>query len=93
MKKVKERKDAVVRRSNEGVEKWLKSTENLTVYKGHGRFEDTHQVRVGDELLEADKLFINVGARASTPPLPGLDQVCYLTNSSRWTWIFCRSII
>jgi len=82
MKKVKERKDAVVRRSNKGVEKWLKSTENLTVYEGHARFEDTHQVRVGDELLEADKLFINVGARASTPPLPGLDQVSYLTNST-----------
>src|SRR5262249_7567114 len=31
MKKVKESKDAVVRRSNEGVEKWLKSTANLTV--------------------------------------------------------------
>jgi pyruvate/2-oxoglutarate dehydrogenase complex dihydrolipoamide dehydrogenase (E3) component len=82
MKKVKERKDAVVRRSNEGVEKWLKSTEKLTVYEGHARFEDTHRVRVGDELLEADRLFINVGARASTPPLPGLDQVRYLTNST-----------
>ena len=32
MKKVKARKDAVVRRSNEGLEKWLKTTENLTVY-------------------------------------------------------------
>ena len=82
MKRVKERKDAIVRRSNEGVEKWLKSTEKLTVYEGHARFEDTHRVRVGDELLEADKIFINVGARASTPPLPGLDQVRYLTNSS-----------
>ncbi len=82
MKKVKERKDAVVRRSNEGVEKWLKSTEKLTVYEGHTRFEDTHRVRVGDKLLEADRLFINVGARASTPPLPGLDQVSYLTNST-----------
>ena len=82
MKKVKERKDAIVRRSNEGVEKWLKSTEKLTVYEGHARLEDSHRVRIGDELLEADKLFINVGARASTPPLPGLDQVRYLTNSS-----------
>ena len=82
MKRVKERKDAVVRCSNEGVEKWLKSTEKLTVYEGHARFEDAHRVRVGDELLEADKLFINVGARASTPPLPGLDEVRYLTNSS-----------
>ncbi|MPZ78607.1 MAG: FAD-containing oxidoreductase, partial [Deltaproteobacteria bacterium] len=82
MKKVKERKDAVVRRSNEGVEKWLKSAENLTVYEGHARFADSHQVRIGDDLFEADKIFINVGGRASTPPLPGLDQVRYLTNST-----------
>ena len=82
MKKVKERKDAVVHRSNEGLEKWLKSTENLTVYEGHARFAGTHQLRVGDELLEADKIFINVGGRASTPPLSGLDQVSYLNNST-----------
>ncbi|MGH7844548.1 MAG: FAD-containing oxidoreductase [Candidatus Binatia bacterium] len=82
MKRVKERKDAVVRRSNEGVEKWLKSTENLTVYEGHGRFEGAHRVRIGAELLEADRLFINVGARANVPPFPGLDQVPCLTNSS-----------
>jgi pyruvate/2-oxoglutarate dehydrogenase complex dihydrolipoamide dehydrogenase (E3) component len=82
MKKVKERKDAVVRLSNEGLEKWLKNTENLTVYEGHARFEDVHRVRVGDELLEADKIFINVGGRASTPPLRGLDQVSYLNNST-----------
>jgi pyruvate/2-oxoglutarate dehydrogenase complex dihydrolipoamide dehydrogenase (E3) component len=81
MKRVKERKDAVVRRSNEGVEKWLKSTEKLTVYEGHARFEGAHQIRVGDELLEAGKFYINVGGRASTPPLPGLDEVSYFNNS------------
>jgi pyruvate/2-oxoglutarate dehydrogenase complex dihydrolipoamide dehydrogenase (E3) component len=82
MKKIKERKDAVVRSSNEGVEKWLKGTENLTVYEGHARFQDAHQLRVGNELLEADKIFVNVGGRASTPPLRGLDQVSYLNNST-----------
>jgi pyruvate/2-oxoglutarate dehydrogenase complex dihydrolipoamide dehydrogenase (E3) component len=82
MKKVKERKDVIVRQSNEGVENWLKRTENLTVYEGHARFEDSHRVRVNNELLEADKFFINVGARANVPPLPGLEQVRYLTNSS-----------
>jgi pyruvate/2-oxoglutarate dehydrogenase complex dihydrolipoamide dehydrogenase (E3) component len=82
MKKVKERKDAVVHRSNDGVEKWLKSTENLAVYEGHARFEGAHRLRVGDELLEADKIFINVGGRASTPALRGLDQVSYLNNST-----------
>src|ERR1044072_9216881 len=51
MKKVKARKDAVVRRSNEGLEKWMKGTENITVYEGHARFESSHTVRVGDQLL------------------------------------------
>src|SRR2546430_3733498 len=64
MKKVKMRKDAVVRLSSEGLEKWLKNTQNLTVIEGHARFADAHRVRVGDELLEADKFFINVGGRA-----------------------------
>jgi pyruvate/2-oxoglutarate dehydrogenase complex dihydrolipoamide dehydrogenase (E3) component len=82
MKKVKERKDAVVRRSNEGVEKWLKGTGNVTVYEGHARFAGAHQLSVGNEQLEADKIFINVGGRAFTPPLRGLDQVNYLNNST-----------
>jgi pyruvate/2-oxoglutarate dehydrogenase complex dihydrolipoamide dehydrogenase (E3) component len=82
MKKVKDRKDAVVHQSNDGLEKWLKSTQDVTVYEGHARFAGAHQVRVGDEVLAADKIFINVGGRASIPPLPGIDQVRYLNNST-----------
>src|SRR5437899_4756843 len=82
MKKVKMRKDAVVRQSSEGLEKWLKTTQNLTIYEGHARFADAHRVRFGDELLEADKFFINVGGRASVPPLRGIDEVSYLDNST-----------
>jgi pyruvate/2-oxoglutarate dehydrogenase complex dihydrolipoamide dehydrogenase (E3) component len=70
MKRVKERKDAIVRKSNEGLEKWLRDTENLTVYKGHARFEGAHQVRIADQLIEADQIFINVGARANVDYLP-----------------------
>jgi pyruvate/2-oxoglutarate dehydrogenase complex dihydrolipoamide dehydrogenase (E3) component len=82
MKRVKERKDAVVRSSYEGLEKWLKSTANLTVYEGHARFEGSHQVRIGDEVIQGEQIFINVGGRASAPPLPGLDQVRYFNNST-----------
>ncbi|MGA9769810.1 MAG: FAD-containing oxidoreductase [Blastocatellia bacterium] len=82
MKRVKARKDAVVRRSNEGVENFMKTTENITVYEGHARFESAHTVRVGDQLLEAEKIFINVGGRAFTPQIQGLDRVSYLNNSS-----------
>ena len=81
MKKVKARKDAVVRRSSEGVENWLKNTENVAVYEGHARFEGPHTVRVGDARLAAEKIFVNVGTRAFVPPFPGLQSVDYLTNS------------
>src|SRR5204863_2979044 len=46
------------------------------------RFESPHEVSVGDARLTADQIFINVGGRAIVPPIPGLDQVPYLTNSS-----------
>lgn len=82
MKKVKARKDAVVRQSNEGVTKWLKTMENLTVYEGHGRLESATSVRVNGDLLEANKIVLNVGARAYVPDMAGLDDVDYLTNSS-----------
>jgi pyruvate/2-oxoglutarate dehydrogenase complex dihydrolipoamide dehydrogenase (E3) component len=82
MKRVKARKDAVVRRSNEGVEGWLRGMPNCTVYTGHARFAGPRSVRVGDELLAADKIFINVGGRAATPPIRGLDGLPYLTNAS-----------
>ena len=80
MKEVKARKDGVVRKSNEGVENWLKNMENGTVYEGHARFESAHALRVGETLLEADKVFINVGARPFVPP--SLKNVDYWTNSS-----------
>jgi pyruvate/2-oxoglutarate dehydrogenase complex dihydrolipoamide dehydrogenase (E3) component len=83
MKQVKARKDAVSGQSRTGVETWLKTMANCTVYESHARFESPHAVRVGKEdLLTAERIFINVGGRALIPPLPGLDQIEYLTNSS-----------
>jgi pyruvate/2-oxoglutarate dehydrogenase complex dihydrolipoamide dehydrogenase (E3) component len=82
MKAVKARKDAIVAPSRNGVERSLKSLEGCTVYQGHGRFVAPNAVKVGETVLEAPQIFINVGGRASVPAMPGLDQVPYLTNSS-----------
>lgn len=82
MKRVKARKDEISGRSKVAVEKWMRGLANATVYQGHARFESPRTMRVNDQLLEAEKIFINVGGRALVPPIPGLDQVPYLTNSS-----------
>ncbi len=80
MKAVKARKDKIVSQSTNGVENWLRNTKNLTVFKGHARFESANTIRVGDELLKAEKIFINVGARAMVPE--GFSNVKYMTNST-----------
>jgi pyruvate/2-oxoglutarate dehydrogenase complex dihydrolipoamide dehydrogenase (E3) component len=82
MKAVKARKDAVVAVFHDGVERSLKTLQGCTVYEGHGRFVAERKVAVNGSDLAADQIFINVGARAAIPPIPGLDQIPYLTNSS-----------
>jgi pyruvate/2-oxoglutarate dehydrogenase complex dihydrolipoamide dehydrogenase (E3) component len=82
MKAVKARKDAIVRVSNEGVEQGLREADGITVYVGHARFVGPKEVAVEGEVLGADQIFINVGARADIPPIPGIDTVPYLDNSS-----------
>jgi pyruvate/2-oxoglutarate dehydrogenase complex dihydrolipoamide dehydrogenase (E3) component len=80
MKKLKERKDAVVARS--GIEKWMRSLPNCDVIQGHARFIAPHTVSVNDKTLISKRIFLNVGGRARIPSIPGLDAIPYLTNTS-----------
>lgn len=82
MKAVKARKDAVVGESLANLRKWLEGTPNLSVIWGHARFVGPHAIEVGGERLEAPKIFVNTGGRATLPDWPGLDQVSCLTNTS-----------
>ena len=78
--KVKARKDAVMLDDRHGVESWLDGMKGCTLIRGHARFEGPHTIRVDDEVLEADRIFLNVGGRAVVPNIPGLSDVDYLTN-------------
>ena len=82
MKRVKARKDEIVAQSNQGVTGWMQGLDKGSIYEGHGRFVSAGSVSVNGDLLEADKIFVNVGARAAVPPIPGLDEVDFLTNAS-----------
>jgi pyruvate/2-oxoglutarate dehydrogenase complex dihydrolipoamide dehydrogenase (E3) component len=82
MKRVKARKDAFSHASSSGVESWLKGMANCTVYQGHARLESPREVSVASERLTSERIFLNVGGRASIPSIAGLESVPYLTNSS-----------
>ncbi len=82
MAKVKARKDEIMLKDRAGVERWLDGMEGCTVFRGHARFADPHTLRLGDEVLSADRIFLNVGGRAVVPDIPGLSDVDFLTNVS-----------
>ena len=82
MTRVKSRKDAISGRSRKGVEEWLRGTTNCTVIQGQASFQSSNTVVVNNEVLQADKIYINVGGRARIPDMPGIHDVPFLTNSS-----------
>ena len=82
MARVKARAEAVVAASRGGLEDWVRSMPGCTVLRGHAAFESPTQLRVGDDVVSAPRIFINVGGRASVPRLPGVGEVPHLDNSS-----------
>ena len=82
MQKVKARKDGIVEQSNKGVTGWLKGMENLDVYEAHGAFESSDTISVNGEKIQSKNIFINVGARARVPDMPGISDIPYFTNTS-----------
>jgi pyruvate/2-oxoglutarate dehydrogenase complex dihydrolipoamide dehydrogenase (E3) component len=80
--KVMERARDVTRNARAGLESWIEGIANVTLMRGHARFESHDTLRIGDALIAAPRIFLNVGGRAAIPDLPGVRDVPFLTNSS-----------
>lgn len=80
LKKIKARKNTLIAKSVEGIEKGLSNQKNITVFKGAARFAGEKLVEVKDTLLHASDIFVNVGGRPFIPT--GYEEIPYLTNQS-----------
>jgi pyruvate/2-oxoglutarate dehydrogenase complex dihydrolipoamide dehydrogenase (E3) component len=54
----------------------------IDVFFGQGRFTGTDTVEVGGKCLRFKKAAVCTGARAAAPPIPGIEEVGYLTNET-----------
>jgi pyruvate/2-oxoglutarate dehydrogenase complex dihydrolipoamide dehydrogenase (E3) component len=54
----------------------------VDVFLGQGTFTGPNRIEVAGRTLEFSRGVIATGARAAVPPIPGLDQVEFLTNES-----------
>ncbi len=82
MARVMARKQAIVMQSRLGVENWMKGLSGVEPIAGHARFVGPATVEVNGRQLTARHIFINVGGRATRPPIVGIDTVQALDNSS-----------
>ena len=80
--KIVAQKDEVVLSFRGGQQRRVDERKKLRLYRGHARFIAPHQLKVGDELLESEKIFVDVGGRPRIPAIPGLRDVPFLTNES-----------
>lgn len=82
MAAVKRRKDGVVQQSVNGVTNWIAGMKNVSLIRGHARFTAPRTVAVDGRMLQAERVFLNVGGRAFVPEIPGVHEVPYFTNTS-----------
>lgn len=82
MQRVKQRSHQVTLNARNNNETWLRGMQHCTFFEGHARLESSNTVRIGNEVITAPKIFLNVGGRAAIPDFPGIDEVPYLTNTS-----------
>jgi len=75
MNAIVERKDDIVESIREGAYDNVEGNGNIDFVEGHGVFEDSHELRVGDRTLSAENVVINTGDRPAKPPIDGLDDI------------------
>ena len=76
----------IVSASRNGLTSWVEHTPNLTLVRAMatlvGRDGDAFMIRAGDATYVADRVYLNVGTRATLPTIPGLGEVQPLLNDS-----------
>jgi pyruvate/2-oxoglutarate dehydrogenase complex dihydrolipoamide dehydrogenase (E3) component len=75
------RMEAMRRESREGLTERFESAEHVTLIRGWARFTAPRTVRVGERTLRGERVYLNVGARARVPDVPGLADVPWLDNA------------
>lgn len=68
-------------RDNSGIVSWLEGADKVALIRGWATFDGPKSVRVGDESLTGDNIYINAGTRPRVPEIPGLDTVPWLDNA------------
>jgi len=63
------------------IEKNIRSMKNITLFKGKAKFIGNKTIKVGNDIITANKIIIAAGARPRIPNIPGLNKIKYMTST------------
>lgn len=66
------------------MEESINRIENLDFYPVKGEFIDDYTMKVGEETIKAENIFLVSGSRPNIPPVTGIDEVSYFTSDNVW---------
>ena len=78
--RIRERMNGIRNGSSNGLTNWMEKTPNVTLIREWGKFEGPKQIRVGEEVIEGKKIYINVGTRPFVPPIKGIEEVPWMDS-------------
>ena len=68
----------------EAIEEAIWEVPGLDFYPERAEFVSDYTLRVGEETIKGENIFLATGARPLIPPIEGLGEVEYLTNDNVW---------
>ncbi|CAN5627401.1 FAD-containing oxidoreductase [soil metagenome] len=76
------RKNQVVAKSQRSLDQWVAGMTGCSLIKGVARFNGERAMSVNGETFTADRVFLNVGARPTIPPMPGISESRIFTSDT-----------
>jgi len=81
-RKIMRRMHEVVTEDTQKQAKAVEATPNMTWFKQVGEFVSDYTMKVGNNTIKAERIFIVSGARPRIPPIKGIENVDYLTSDT-----------
>ncbi len=79
--RVRERMNEIRNGSSNGLESWLRNSENVTLIKEWGEFSGPKTIRAGNRELKGEHIYINTGTKPFKPPIKGIDDVPWMDSA------------
>jgi mycothione reductase len=80
--KIMERMRSLIGKDIDSIRRGLSSSENIDYYHDVAEFVSPYTMKVGNETIKSDMIFLTIGSKTNIPNIKGLEEAGYLTSDT-----------